>query len=95
MFIIGIILGVSIFIGSFVTYIPQFYNIIKNKSVDGISETSLILLNVGMMCLTMNSLIYNWSYFFTFDIVNLLPFITIFLSWLMVLIYYIIFINFY
>ena len=91
MTVIGIILGVGISIGGVATYIPQFYNIIKNSSVEGISELSLIVLNLGMMCLSMNSLIYSWNYFFCDCLYNLLPFITILISWLVVLIYYIIF----
>ena len=86
----GLILGIGISIGSVATYIPQFYNIIKNESVEGISESSLILLNIAMMCLTMNSLIYSWDYFFC-CFLELFPFLTIFLSWLIVLVYYIIF----
>jgi len=89
--IAGIILGTCISIGSVGTYIPQFYNIIKYKSVEGISEASLIILNIGMMCLTMNSLIYSWNYFFCNCFYYLLPFITILISWLTVSIYYIIF----
>lgn len=122
----GIVLGIAICLGGVGSYIPQFYNIIKYKSVEGISEISLIILNIGLMCLTMNSLIFSWDYFFcennisnstfnyilnpTFNYIlnplfnssnfessldcfsNLLPFITIFISWLMVLVYYIIFI---
>jgi len=90
----GIVLGAFLSIGGILTYIPQFHKIVKNKSVDAISEPCLLLMNLAMMCLTMNSLIYNWSYFFTFDIVNLLPFITIAISWLMVLVYYVIFITY-
>ena len=92
--ILGILLGIFLSLGGILTYIPQFHKIVKNESVDGISEPCLLLMNLAMMCLTMNSLIYNWDYFFIFDIVNLLPFITIFMSWLMTLIYYIIFINY-
>jgi uncharacterized protein with PQ loop repeat len=109
----GIILGIAICLGGIGSYLPQFYNIIKYKSVEGISEVSLIILNIGLMCLTMNSLIFSWDYFFCatfttnmnstlFENVhfentadcfsNLLPFITILISWLMVLVYYIIFI---
>jgi len=92
--IIGILLGIFLSLGGISTYIPQFHKIVKNESVEGISEPCLLLMNLAMMCLTMNSVIFNWDYFFSFDIVNLLPFITIFISWLMVLIYYIIFITY-
>jgi cystinosin len=92
--ITGILLGILISLGSIISYIPQFYNIIKYKSVECISEPSLLLMNLGLMCLSMNSLIFNWKYLITKDVENLLPFITIFISWLMVLIYYILFITY-
>lgn len=95
--ILGIILGFALSIGSILTYIPQLYSIIKNKSVKGISEPSLILMNIGMMCLNMNLIIRSWNYFFCQDFQcfsNLLPLINVTISWLMTLIYYIIFITY-
>ena len=92
--LIGLILGPIICLGSVLSYVPQFYNIIKYESVEGISEMCLVLMNIGLMCLTMNSLIFSWKYFSPFQPINLLPFIQIALSWVMVLIYYIIFITF-
>ena len=95
--VFNIICGVFISIGSVCSYIPQFYKIVKHKSVENISEPSLLIMNIGMMCLTMNSMIFNWKYFFCSNIEcfsNLLPFGTIAISWLMVLIYYIIFITY-
>ena len=88
----GIILGVCIPLGSVLTYIPQFHTIIKNKSVTGISELSLVLSNIGMMFLTLNSIIFSWNYFYCNCFSNLLPFFQILISWIMLLIYYIIFI---
>ena len=90
---LGILTGIAICLGGIIGYLPQFYNIIKYDSVHGISEVTLVLANIGLMCLTMNSLIYSWSYFFN-DFSNLLPFISIALSWFMILIYYIIFITY-
>lgn len=90
---LGILIGIGVCLGGIIGYIPQFYNIIKYDSVHGISEISLVLANIGLMCLTMNSLIYSWAYFFN-DWVNLLPFISIAISWLMIFIYYIIFITY-
>lgn len=89
--IAGIVLGVGISIGGIATYIPQFYNIIKNGSIEGISEASIIVMNIGMMCLSMNSLIYSWKYFFCNCLYDLLPFITIFISWMVVSFYYFLF----
>lgn len=104
--ILSLLLGIGITLGSLLSNIPQFYNIIKYKSVEGISELSLIIQNVGMSCLTMNSLINNWNNFFCFSnkinisdtsntstcFENILPFISIGFSWIMILVYYIIFI---
>ena len=93
--VLGVVTGSLLCIGCILGYIPQFYNIIKFKSVKGISEFSLVLMNIGTMCLTMNSIIFSWSYFSCHDLpclTDLFPFIQIFLSWIMVLIYYIIFI---
>lgn len=95
--ILGLVVGILISLGSIICYIPQFYNIIHYKSINGISELTLLLMNIGLMCLTMNSIVYSWSYFFCRNYecaINLLPFIQISISWIMVLIYYIIFIIF-
>ena len=92
--LVGILLGSAICLGNIISYIPQFYNIIKYDSVEGISQMSLILMNIGSMCLTMNSIIFSWNYFNPIDFSNLFPFIQICLSWVMVLIYYIIFISY-
>ena len=90
--ILGIVLGSFICLGSVGSYIPQFYKIIKSNSVKGISEISLVIQNVGLMCLTMNALIFSWDSITTLDYLNLLPFFQILISWLMVLVYYLIFI---
>jgi len=92
--VVGIVLAILISLGSIGSYLPQFYTIIKCRSVEGISEPSLILMNLSLLFLTMNSLIYNWAYVISKDVVNLLPLLTIALSWVMVLIYYIIFITY-
>ena len=92
--LVGILVGSLICLGSILSYVPQFYNIIKYESVIGISEMSLVLMNIGLMCLTMNSLIFSWQYFSPPDFQNLFPFFQIALSWVMVLIYYLIFITY-
>ena len=54
-------------------------------------------MNIGLFCLTINSTIFNWNNFLCHDIYcffNLFPFIQIIISWLMVLIFYIIFITY-
>jgi uncharacterized protein with PQ loop repeat len=92
--IFNILLAVFIIFGSISGYIPQFYKIIKYKSVENISEISILIMNIGMMCLTMNSMIFNWKYFVNLNMYKLLPFITIAISWLMVSLYYIIYITY-
>ena len=54
------ILGVVLCIGGIISYAPQYYAIIKTKQSKGISELSLLLLNIGSFCLTTNSFILNW-----------------------------------
>ena len=44
--IVGVILGSLICIGNICSYIPQFHKIIKDESVLGISEMSLILMKM-------------------------------------------------
>jgi len=92
--VFNILLALFLIIGGICGYIPQFYQIIKYKSVENISELSILIMNIGMMYLTMNSMIFNWQYFLQANLYKLLPFITIFISWLMVLIYYVIYITY-
>jgi len=54
------ILGIFLCIGGIVSYIPQYYYLIKTKQHKGISEFSLFLLNIGSFFLFGNSLILNW-----------------------------------
>lgn len=83
--------AVLITLGSLISYVPQIHKIVINKSVDGISQISLVLTNMGMFCLTMNSLIFTWTSIINHHWIEILPFVQIASSWLMVLIYYIIF----
>ena len=94
-----IVFGLCLTFASVLTYIPQFYAIVKNKSVSGISELSLILMNIGMFALSTNLIIISWQAFFCSPFTvscfsNLLPFIHVLTSWLMTLVYYIIFITY-
>lgn len=92
--ILGLVLGIGLSLGSVIAYIPQFHLIIKNRSVKGISEPTLLIMNIGLMCLTLNSLIVNWRYFVTNDLLKFIPFFQILISWIMVLIYYMIYITY-
>jgi uncharacterized protein with PQ loop repeat len=60
-------LGIFLCIGGIVSYIPQYYYLIKTKQHKGINELSLFLLNLGSFCLFGNSLILNWWKFNCYD----------------------------
>ena len=94
-----ICIGISLALGTVASYVPQFHNIVKSQSVRGISELSLILLNLASMFLTVNLLIFSWDVFscspFTGECFSsLLPFIDMSVAWLINLVYYLIFITF-
>ena len=94
-----ICIGISLAVGTVASYVPQFHNIVKSQSVKSISELSLILLNLASMFLTVNLLIFSWDVFscspFTAECFSaLLPFLDVTISWLINLIYYLIFITF-
>ena len=94
--IFSFVLTILIILGSILSYIPQFHIIIKNKSVDNISELTLVLSNIGFLCLTLNLLILSWNDLFCpvylSCFINILPLLTCLVSWLLLLIYYGIFI---
>lgn len=99
--IVGYVLGPLLCIGSVCTYIPQYYLIIKSKSVEGINEFSWIILNIGNFCLSLNSIILNWSKWSCFGKCNfwlcmahLLPFYQILIGWVMVFIFYMLFMKY-
>ncbi len=99
--LIGSILGIVLCIGGTVTYIPQLYSIIKAKTIKGINELSLILLNIGGCCLALNSIIFNWQKWQCYNQCNfwacsagMLPFFQILMGWIMVLIFYLVFMKY-
>lgn len=61
MLIVGSIVGILLLVGNILSYLPQVIAIVRSKNVDSISEFSLILLNLGSFCLSLNSVIFNWS----------------------------------
>jgi len=65
--IIDYVIGVILCLGVMISYIPQIYSLIKNKSSNGISEFSLILLNIIFFSLTLNSAILNYKKFECFN----------------------------
>ena len=94
-----ICIGISLAAGTIVSYVPQIHKIVSSKSVQGISELSLILLNLASMFLTVNLLIFSWDVFSCYPFTgecfsSLLPFLDILVAWLINLVYYLIFITF-
>ena len=95
------ILGISLCIGGVMSYLPQYYSLIKSKQPKGISELSIFILNIGAACLTSNSFILNWDLFkcyeecsFQLCTGNLLSLIQIAVGWLSVFPLYLIYIRF-
>jgi len=100
------ILGSILCLG-FVSYLPQYYEILKRKNVDGLSEPSLFILNISTATLAGNSLILNYGKFQCYDFSNgkvgcsfwlctgnLLPLWQITVAWLAVIPLYCIYIRF-
>ncbi len=99
--IFGYILGISVCIGIVVSYIPQYYSLIKSKQTKGISEYSLLLLNLSSLFLTANSFILNFQTFRCYFhcswwlcTLNLLSFIQIAIAWLSVVPLYVVFLQY-
>ncbi|ARF09971.1 PQ loop repeat protein [Indivirus ILV1] len=95
------ILGICLCITGILSYLPQYYSLIKSGQTTGISEISLLILNVGGATLAANSFILNYWKFECYErcsallcTANLLPLIQIFIGWIVVLPLYIIFIRF-
>jgi uncharacterized protein with PQ loop repeat len=95
------ILGLSLCIAGVVSYVPQYYSLIQSKQTTGISEFSLLILNIGCATLTANSFILNYWKFQCYENCsallctgNLLPLIQITLGWLVVLPLYFIFVRY-
>lgn len=95
------ILTLCLCLAGCVSYIPQYYSMIKSGQATGISESSLLLLNVGSACLAANSFILNYWKFECYQRCsallctgNLLPMFQIMIGWITVLPLYIIFLRF-
>lgn len=95
------ILGICLCVAGIVSYLPQYYSLIKSGQTTGISEISLLILNIGGATLAANSFILNYWKFECYDrcsallcTANLLPLIQIFIGWIVVLPLYLIFIRF-
>jgi uncharacterized protein with PQ loop repeat len=101
--IVGSIVGVLLLFGNILSYLTQVIAIVKKKHVKGISEFSIILLNIGSFCLSLNSVIFNWSKWECFEDNGcnfwycnaiMLPFYQILMAYLNCSVYYITFIKY-
>ena len=95
------ILGICLCIAGIVSYVPQYYSLIKSGETKGISEISLLILNIGAATLSANSFILNFYKFDCYEncsallcTANLLPMFQIFVGWFAVLPLYLIFVRF-
>lgn len=85
------LLGVTMCIVGAASYIPQYISLIKNKNPVGISEVSLLLLNISFASLALNAFILNYWRFSCYNNCgnfwicsgNLLSFFQIISCWLM------------
>lgn len=97
---VGFGLGIFLILGVVISFLPQYYKIIKTKSVEGISHWSLGLNNISCFCALFGSFmldyyILNDCYKDTFCGRNIVPFLQLILIWLCMLIYYILYIVYY
>lgn len=97
----GYVLGICLCIGGVLSYLPQYYSLIKSGQSTGIHEFSILLLNVGSACLAANSFILNYWKFECYDQCsfwlcsgNLLSMFQIWIGWISVLPLYLIFLRF-
>lgn len=99
------VLGILLCIGGILSYLPQYYALVKSKQAKGISELSLFILNIGSACLAVNSVILNWSKFYCHSPseqkcpgwvcgADLLPTVQIVIGWIMVFLLHLIFVRY-
>lgn len=94
------ILGLCLCVAGVLSYLPQYYSLIKSGQTDGISEISLLILNIGSATLFANSFILNFYKLDCYDncsfllcSANLLPVFQILIGWVAVLPLYLIFVR--
>ena len=92
------VVGTILCVGGLLSYIPQYYNLIKTKQHKGVSELSLYFLNLSGASLTLNSLIFNWNKFPCYNTcsiwlctADLLSFYQICINWIAVFPLYLVF----
>lgn len=60
-FTFGVALSIFLFIGSFISYLPQQITILRNKSSEGLSLQTLLMGNIAGLCLLINVVILEWG----------------------------------
>lgn len=96
----GVVIGVLLMLGSIVSYLPQYYKIIKNKNVNGISHWSQGLNNISCFCAFFGAFMFDYHIFRDcpkdkYCNRDLIPFFQLLFVWLCPLINYVIFIKYY
>jgi uncharacterized protein with PQ loop repeat len=96
----GVVIGILLIFGSIISYLPQYYKIIKNKHVNGISHWSLGLNNIASFCAFFGSFMLDYHIFRDcpedeYCNRNLIPFVQLMIVWLCPLVNYIIYIKYY
>ena len=54
------VLAMLLCVGGILSYIPQYYSLVKYRHQDGVSILSILVLNIGSTSLAVNALILNW-----------------------------------
>jgi uncharacterized protein with PQ loop repeat len=94
------VIGVLLILGSIISYVPQYYKIIKNENVIGISHWSQGLNNISAFSAFFGAFMLDYETIencYTDDncASDMIPFIQLLFVWLCPLINYIIFIKYY
>ena len=94
-------MAIAICVGGTISYLPQYYSMITSKQIKGISEISLLIMNIAGATLAANAFILNYWRFqcyqncsFWICTGRLLSLFQIFIGWLVVVPLYFIFIRF-
>lgn len=96
----NLVIGIVLVIGTTISYIPQYYKIIINKNVEGISHWTQGLNNISAFCAFFGSFMLDY-YVFRCCKLNgkceylLMPIIQVLFNWICPLINYIIYIKYF
>lgn len=97
---IGFAIGILLIIGLIISFIPQYYKIIKTQSVEGISHWSQGLNNISSFCALFGAFMLDYNIFSSchnniYCGRDMVPFIQLLFIWICLLINYILFIKYY